>query len=503
MRFRPPPQKTVNALTSRHAKTTRAPLSLAMRPVAVTSVALLVGVLLAGDPLVTAAVGGTLLAIIIMVMIPRSAPLMVFAAPLAVGQVSGFGGIAALLCCVVVFGIRTRSLLHPLVLYGAPISLYLLIGGANLSTYRGEVSSATLRLTLIYVLVLLLGAAISGGVAPRTGARDRSFTVRPGLLMAGFLPGVIGMTLIIQRAGLPLLHPNSREDLGGLRLLLGETLLAGLALYCCHVFTQRKPRRADWLIFALALLGLANSGYRGWPIVGAILIAASGVYFGRLHVTLWRVAALSTLCVLIIAGGDFIRRDTTAGNTIGALTTQEVATRYGAQAIPPGIREVHFTFREAIAITQTLVQDRRIGHRIRGSLLLADFETMLPGKQLGGGQLIGQVVGIRGDTGLTGGAVGVSFMDIGYLSLLLFFGVGLFIGQAWRMASKAANWAIFYFLFSIYALHWFHRGVPKPSYLIVPLLFLLMSSLAPQSRASTAGGPSRRTIPKPCFGRSA
>jgi hypothetical protein len=122
-----------------------------------------------------------------------------------------------------------------------------------------------------------------------------------------------------------------------------------------------------------------------------------------------------------------------------------------------------------------------MGRRIRGSLLLADFETMLPGKQLAGGQLIGQVVGIQGNTGLTGGAVGVSFMDIGYFSLLLVFVLGLCVGKAWQMASRAPQWALFYFLIIIYLIHFFHRGVPKPSYVFVPFFFLFVSSLARRS----------------------
>lgn len=447
---------------------------------AIVSVGLIgVGALIALDASLTVVIAVVAVSFLLYVAIPRLAVIMIFAAPLATVQVSPMGALFVLATWLIIFAVRQKSVLHPFVLFGLPISLYIIIGGANLSTYRGTVSGSTITFILLHILMLLLGVAVVGGVKKQVLRSSTGFNVKPEWMLIGVLPGLVGVLLVVHSAGLAIIHPQTRADIGGLPLLLAESLEAGLLLYACHAFSQPLRRSRDVVVICLVLIGLAMPGYRGWPVIGLILVAICGIYFGRIRVTMRGILLLAALITLIIAGGELIRRDTAAGKSPGSeLSTQELAVQYHAQDVPPGLLELHFAFRETIGLTQILVHDRQEGRRVHPSLLIADFKTLLPGKQISGGVLLNQVVGIQGPLGLTAGAVGVSYMDLGSLSLALFFTVGAFLGAAWRFAAKDPRWAMFYFVIALYVIQWFHRGVPKPSYIVVPFFFLLLATLA-------------------------
>jgi hypothetical protein len=438
-----------------------------------------VGALIAANASLTAVIVIVALSFLLYVVIPRAAVIMIFVAPIATAQVSPLGALFVLVTWLIIFAVRQKSVLHPFVLFGLPISLYIIIGGANISTYRGTVSGSTITFILLHVLTLFLGVAIIGGVKRQVLQSSTGFNVKPEWLLIGVLPGLVGVLLVVHSAGLAIIHPQTRAEIHGLSLLLAESLEAGLLLYACHAFSQPSRRSRDVIVICLILTGLAMPGYRGWPVIGLILVAICGIYFRRIRVTIRGILLLTALITLIIAGGEFIRRDTAAGKSPGSeLSTQELAVQYHAQSVPPGLLELHFAFRETVGLTQILIHDRQEGRRVHSSLLLGDFKTILPGKQISGGVLLNQVVGIQGPLGLTAGAVGISYMDLGSLSLALFFAVGALLGVAWRFAAKDPRWAMFYFLVVLYAIQWFHRGVPKPSYIVVPFFFLWLATLA-------------------------
>jgi hypothetical protein len=464
-------------------------------------VCLSMGLLVATHAQVTTAIGAAVLLAALAIAVPQLTVPSLFIAPLVVAQISGLGGVVMLLASLAIFGLTQRTISHPFVLVGVPIALYTILGGANISSYRGTIDDATLRLVLVDVIILLVGVAATGGTRSRRTRLTLARPIAPDILLLGFLPGLVGLALIISRAGIPLLHPSTRTSVGGLALLLGESALAGLALYCCNVFARRAPRRGDLMVMGSVVFALALSGYRGWPILGLLLVVICGVYFRRFRVTCLRACLVMGAVLTIVAGGEFVRRDTGSGSL---LSTQQLASRYGAESIPPGVRELHLDFREVIALTQLLIRDREHGRRPTQSLLLADFETMLhPGQKYpSGGTLVGQIVGDQGRAGITAGAVGVSFMELGYASVLVFLCLGLLIGTSWRMATRSAQSAVFYFLVVIYAIHFFHRGVPKPSYLVIPLLYLLLVStplLAARTRRRPTGSvrPSQSKGPSP------
>lgn len=417
-----------------------------------------------------------------------AAAAVIFVAPLATAQVSGIGAVGVLAASLAIYAVRQRAILHPLVLFGLPASLYMLIGGANLSTYRGTLTDATMKFIAFHLLAALLGTVLVGGVASRQLRQDKGLPVPAEWRIAAIVPGALGVLMAFGSAGLAIVHPYTRANIGGLALLLSESLQVGVLLWACHAFSRQTLRRRDLGALALLVVALAMPGYRGWPVIGIILITIAGVYFGRIRVRIRTVVILFGLVVFLVAGGEYIRRNTTGGQAPGTqLTTQQLAARYGAEGIPPGLLELHFALRETVGLTQVLVINRDRGRRVSSSLLLGDFKTLLPGKQTSGLVALNELIAIRGSLGLTAGAVGVSYMDLGRWSLVLFFAVGGVMGVAWRMAARDARWAMFYFLIVIYSIQWLHRGTPKASYVVVPAMFLALASLSTPSASWRAG----------------
>lgn len=423
-------------------------------------------------------------AIVASIAMPSLAPVGLLVAPVAVAAVTPIGGVGLLLVLLLCYARLTRLYTSPLVLFGAPVAAYILIGGANISSYRGHVDPATLRFMLWHVVILLAGALATGGrpkeVDDAVGAGD----VQPLHVLIGLAPGLLGLAWIVATSGVPLLHPESRVGIRGLPLLLAESLIAGLGLYCYRVFMQRSPQPREICVIAGLLLALAVPGYRGWPLIGIGLVVTLAVHFGRLRVRLRPILAISAIAVVIIAGGDSVRRMTNHQ----LLSSNAEAAQYGAQNLPIGFRQLHFAFRETIALTQELVSKRQEGVRLPHSLLLADFKTMLPGKEESGGTMVGQLVGVQGNAGLTAGAVGAAFMDMGRLSYLFFGCWGLALGFVYRRVRRASYWSAVYFLAIAYSLHFFHRGIPKPSYVVVPAMLLVLARLGRSSgRRATSG----------------
>ena len=222
-------------------------------------------------------------------------------------------------------------------LIGIPLAAYLLVGGANVSVYRGAIDASTIRFILSHVLVML---AVAGGLAGvgagRRPARDGK-SVDSTVLALVFLPGVIGFALTVSRVGFGALNPAARFNANGLTLLLLETTTAAVALYCYRVFAIRPFRPIDGLVICGGMVMVGASGYRGWVIVTLVLPVFIAHYLGRHRLTIRRAAMFMLIGIAIFGGFSAIRRS--EGSTTGLLTSAEAARKYNAERIPAGLRE--------------------------------------------------------------------------------------------------------------------------------------------------------------------
>jgi|SRR5690606_316924 len=132
---------------------------------------------------------------------------------------------------------------------------------------------------------------------------------------------------------------------------------------------------------------------------------------------------------------------------------------------------LHFSLRESIAISQRLFES---GVEISNTLFFSDFLTMLPGKHVAGGELVAQAYGDYSGVGLTPGALGALTIEFGVLLAFFFISsLAFLVAYFTKVAHRSNNLALLLLavLISLYFVHFLHRGIPKPGYIIIPLYF--------------------------------
>jgi len=391
-----------------------------------------------------------------------------------------------LLVGAVVLAIKLTGILHPVFLFGAPFACYLLAGAPNVSRYRGVVGGDTVRLVLLHGLVLLIACLLVTGRDGRRRESPRRTPIDPLVLLMAAVPGAMGLVLFITQSGGAILHPTTRLHASAPAVFLLETTMAVLAVYSCSVFGSRRLGLREFAVIGALLLVLAMSGYRGWIIAGLAVTILTAVFFHRVRMSPLRLVAVGILFVLVLAGGDAVRRMTTPD----LMSTSQVTAAYGLERLPPGVRQVHMVTRESIAVGQRLLTLHRATEE--RSLLLTDLRTVLPGPQESGGQVMARLFRGTGLAGLTPGAVAVARFDLGKWSYALFVLVGLLIGVLWRGTRAGGVYVPLYIVCTVYSLHFVHRGFPKLSYFAVPTMILVvfwLSGLRGRPRYPILTGP--------------
>ena len=110
------------------------------------------------------------------------------------------------------------------------------------------------------------------------------------------------------------------------------------------------------------------------------------------------------------------------------------------------------------------------GKPLPQTLLLSDIRTALPGTQPSGGGLVSGYFNAAYTNGLTPGLAGAAYNDLGRWSYIVWIALGVVLGLTWRALTRGADWAIVYFFVAVYTVHLVHRGIPKVSYVVVPLI---------------------------------
>ena len=338
--------------------------------------------------------------------------------------------------------------------YAALLSTYLIIGGVNISAYRGTITNLTMQTHLLCLLSFLTAILIfDRDLRGPTKLKMEKPTPR-FVILATLVPGILAFILMMAWYGFIPFSASKRFTTNPLVLLMLESLLVPIILLSRNNFLLQRGGFKYWRGPAILLLLLMVSGYRGWIVLGVFMVGTFGL--------LTRQSNFSML------------------STSRALS----AYRFNSDMLE-FLAPIHFAFRETIAIAQYLwtaaVPDPST------SYVFADFATLLPGKQLSGGQLIGNLVGRFQQGGLTPGLIGDLIFEYGGYAYLIFAILGALTG---RLASVARRqpfgvYGAVYAMYSVYILHWFHRGILKPAYVFVTLEMFLVFVLPPILLAMT------------------
>ncbi len=376
--------------------------------------------------------------------------------------------------------VMTKSWNDPGYLLATLLSFYMIIGGGNFSSYRGEIETDFMQFLLVGALCLLTGMGCAQMIvvknlqwpilprSPTLSSQDATYWI--GVSALPGLAGIAGMLFTLPT--LPLFAPSARFLLAPQWQVLIECLFVPMILSLCAMAEDREKKSAykAQAIFFLILLSL--TGYRGWVIEGIglatmvwlmITVSKKKKFFGVVFALIVSLVIIFSLALL--------RRLL----EVDLYAPAESLRVHGAEKWPQFFAQIHFAFRESLYTAQTLWQlhDPTIEH---SSLFFADLWTLLPGVQPAAGDILAQAFGHVLGGGLTAALPGVLYYDFGYATFYHLFFAGIMLGWGWKKVEKSRSIllaALYYYAFFSF-LHLFHRGALKPSYFIIPILLGLI-----------------------------
>ncbi len=399
-----------------------------------------------------------------------------------------------LLCLMsLVFMWRSNLTLHPAPVIGVILAVYLLIGGANLSYYRGIISEDTVRFIFLNIAMMIFGSSLSS-----TMGSQRRQTVDPDLtdipmfyVIIAACPGVLGVLWILATVGAPILNPSLRFGCPPAALQLIDITSAAFALQAIRMVFMRKP---GWLEFALLLGLFIILNFAGYRNIG-LKAFAIGIFTwhitGRYRLTPARALFVAGVGMAVLSGLGIFRRAT---STQLSSIDRAMAFVHASPYLPSSIAEIHFAVRESIGITQTLIM--KYGAGSISGIFFGDLITLLPGKQVSGGGVVAQLMGGALQAGgLTPGLSGAAYIEFGIFGLSIPFAIGLLNGYAWRRAvvNRSIIWITLYSFILIYSVNIFHRGIFAPQYLFSPLYFVALIGFWKLVKPIMSSAPVRRT----------
>ncbi|WP_156843126.1 hypothetical protein [Novosphingobium aquimarinum] len=365
-----------------------------------------------------------------------------------------------------------RSLFHPALFLGVALTFILLLGGLNLSNYRGSVSDETFAYILRCITILSGSASL---VSLFTLSLKRRQPRKPLLphwaIIASLLPAIAGVMWIVSTVGIPLFNPNARFAADPKALFLAEMGCATASLMALRYYMAGRFSAFDWLILAGVAVFLLIPGYRNWLIVAILVNIVGLVRMEALKVRVIPAAISLALALGFLGAMSEFRRAVSSE----LLTADQSMLQYKVQYLPSTLAQLHFGLRESIALTGRLIEE---GIDFSGkTVFFADILTMLPGTRTSGGRILADAFGAVLKGGLTPGLVGVWTVEFGVTLCFAGFALcGAFAGTLWRLSGRGGRpeIAILYGYFSVNFLLLFHRGILKPSMVWVPLYFLII-----------------------------
>ena len=136
---------------------------------------------------------------------------------------------------------------------------------------------------------------------------------------------------------------------------------------------------------------------------------------------------------------------------------------------------LHKASRECMGVTQKALEKtaeiQKYCYKV--PLVLLDMATVLPGKQITSGRILGIVVNNDYTTSLTPGALGGLYLSWGVLGVIVFYFImGAILSYLWRgYRLHHSLWHLIYcILINIYLIQFTYRGLFKPMYLFMLII---------------------------------
>ncbi len=385
---------------------------------------------------------------------------------------STFATISALLLFVVAY--RRLEILRPVVIIPTLYLAYYTLGSLNISTYRGTVTPYLYQVVglgiLAYVAGVLVVDAVTGPIPPgpvtfQTASLAWRGTNARTLSLLGVIAGLVVVAVTIGLYGVPALQPFARFAVRPALIKASSILWLGAVLFFYRELCEHdRPRKRGWLLLLVCVVLVASLGYRTYVVMFALTILGLLYYLRRPSS---RVVLFSALLVGLFAAGSWGVRFS-AGEGRG-IQLSDVFSRYD---LPDGINPVlaiaYLQTREAVGLTQGIIDRTSTNGYLNGRLLVSDLLTVLPAEKadkITGGFLVVNYLGGTAVAGWAPSIVGAFFLDYGVTGVMVGLALlGVLLETAYlRMRTLRDSPSLIIYVYLLVAsIDLMHRGIFAP-----------------------------------------
>jgi hypothetical protein len=282
--------------------------------------------------------------------------------------------------------------------------------------------------------------------------------------------------------GLTAINPDLRFATSPKFAYLVEACIPATIILMVFKVTQNR-RPIDKTVVCLVLYSsvlLLSVGYQNQLFIlflGAVLTIVFAnkkrefIAWGRLKIRV--IMACVCISGIVIFTGMFVMKLEMSKRLLDL--EQSVAyynIKYADKILP--VLPLHRAARDGMGVTQKALQKTTQIEEYchKWPLILLDMATVLPGKQITSGQVLGIIVNDE-KVSLTPGALGGLYLSWGLTGIIIFyFIIGVLLSYLWsNYILHNSPWHLIYcVLITIYLVQFTYRGLFKPMYLLVLII---------------------------------
>ncbi|MDP2228897.1 MAG: hypothetical protein Q8J78_15630 [Moraxellaceae bacterium] len=360
------------------------------------------------------------------------------------------------------------------ILLAVVLGVYLIIGFAPISLYRGEMKAETVSAYILFIFPFYLSILFLSWIRDR---KVPSISLAWGgraetIFYAHMLVVWSGTVYVYVAYGNVFLNQDGRFFINP---LVGYVVKSGLyaAIYVACVRRLRSFK--DFFVYVfLPIAPTILIGSRGNVVA---YVMAVGLYYflisGRVSIKGYAKSVAVIMLVFFVVTGIFYLRRSGEG---AFITVDELIYSYFHDDgyVSYILAPFHVAFRETIGLANRVITVGIVNEVTSYPLFVADMVTVLPGEQVAAGRALGEMMGVIGDGGLTPGLIGGIFLDYGHAGVI-FAAVmlGLVLAFLRKLSTHSHYWLIVFCVTIAQFVHLFHRGFVKPEYFLSYLIIYL------------------------------
>jgi hypothetical protein len=350
--------------------------------------------------------------------------------------------------------------------------IYYLFSMIPISTYRGTISG---EMNMIFITFISLHWLVST-LEVKIKNKQEFLVNKRYFYIISFIHVMIAYIVVIyiySRYGFIFINQEKRVLIPTIYEYIVKSLLILPVFYAPRKLILNT--KFTMVLVVTSLLPTLLIGHRG-----SVFIAISAyvlVYYSthknviyNFHFKKKYLAIIGGIFITILYLEFYIRRY----NTSYMSPSELIVTYFSHNNIfIQMILPLHLSLKENIGIANTILNRDIINTLTPYPAMVADFFTILPGEQISGGKIIGSYIGTQLNGGLTPSILGGILIDFDILELFIIsFFIFVTLQIIYIYSKQNIRILILFSWIFLNYLHFFHRGLLKPEYLMTTLIIV-------------------------------